>query len=381
MALRLGEYVECGELLNTRNYSTHGWIKLRGHDEPLRLELTGNPDPDLRGCHIQFEARDDDPDDIPPDAISRTSPKEVDEKLLEGLAWQQIGPTGNMTAARKVKVTDCSVEELCQRCKLGEPPPFTWKPLLYLEWYSQNGRVVIEMADPIIEFIEGDGGQATEEPVSDEELEEAAGGFSVTAVQIDEDGEVHTETFTAEDLAEEADEDPYGLLPDDLQRQLDRDARDTDRALGGDDDVDEVMRETELMDDLIEHLDGEPLLELLHSPKSFPPPDKLADDEAEGALKTLLGELALFGIALDVCEHYAPRDAYRLLVEEILPNESAYRELQGTQWVQHFSTYEHCEQCEAELEREWQERERQGEDESDDEPPSGASPADAEQAP
>ena len=377
MALRLGEYVEYGELFNTRNNSTHGWIKLCGHDEPLRIELTGNPDPDLQGCHIQFEARDDDPDDLPPNAISRTKPKEVDNALLENFAWRHIGPTGNMTAARKVKVTDCSVEELCRRANLGEPPPFTWRPLLYLEWYGQNGRVVIEMVDPIIEFIEGNAGQQLDEPLTDEEMEEDAGGFRATAIHIDEDGNAHTETFAAEDLADDGDDDdPYGLLPPDLQRQLDRDAKATDNTLAGDDDedLDKMMQETELMDDLIENSDGESLLSILHSPKSFAPVDTLSDDEAEAALKTLLGELALFGIALDMCEHYTPRDAYRLLIDDILPTQRGYRELKGTQWVQHFSTWEHCEQCDAEFEREWQERKAKEANDTDDPPPTDAEP-------
>ena len=37
MAWRLGELVECGELFNTRHYSTYGWLKLRGRDQRLRL--------------------------------------------------------------------------------------------------------------------------------------------------------------------------------------------------------------------------------------------------------------------------------------------------------------------------------------------------------
>ena len=49
---------------------------------------------------------------------------------------------------------------------------------------------------------------------------------------------------------------------------------------------------------------------------------------------------------------------YRLLVEEILPNETALPELRGTEWVTHFMTAEYCDACAAEVERDWAESER-----------------------
>jgi hypothetical protein len=57
--------------------------------------------------------------------------------------------------------------------------------------------------------------------------------------------------------------------------------------------------------------------------------------------------LARCGVSLAVCHHFTPREAYRLLIEEICVEERAYRELQGTQWVQTFMTSEYCPQCEA----------------------------------
>ena len=86
------------------------------------------------------------------------------------------------------------------------------------------------------------------------------------------------------------------------------------------------------------------------------------------ALKTLLAQLALFGISLDICEHFTPRDAYRLLLEEICPGETAYPELRNTQWVQHFMTSEFCPACEAEFDREYEQRERQRKEHPGDDP-------------
>jgi hypothetical protein len=84
-------------------------------------------------------------------------------------------------------------------------------------------------------------------------------------------------------------------------------------------------------------------------------PEGLSEEDAEAELKVLLARLALHGVALDMCEHYTAAEAYRLLIEEICQEERAYAELRGTQWVQHFSTSDHCAECEAKYEAEWRE--------------------------
>lgn len=362
MAARIGPLVEYGELRNTRNYSTFGFLKLKGREDPIHFELTGDPGPDLQGRVISFERR-------PPEQVTWWEP-EPDPDLAEALQAHQIGATGTMTAAGKVKVTLCPPRELHLRSKAGEPPPFEWKPRLYLEWYSQNGRVVIEMVDPVIEWDEG-GEPPAEVPEpgdQDEEAPDLSAGPEIGIVRRTEDGDVEEwEGSVADYLAErEEEEDPYGLFPEELRRSLDRQARQADEAAMSDEDR-EMIREMELMDDLIEHSDGEPLISFLQTPKAYPHPDQLSDEEVEGALKAMLAELALWGIALDVCEHFTPRDTYRLLVEELLPNHRAHPELRGTGWVTHFSTWEFCPQCEAEAEREYEEYQREH-PEPDDEP-------------
>ena len=361
MAWRLGQFVVRGEINNTSRYSVRGWIEFRGRKGPFLLQLTGDCNPDLAGRHIRFEARDSE-SQAKHTEIGSQPPGEVD---LSGLASQQIGPTGTMTAARKVKVADCPPKELYLRCKLDEPPPMQWKRCLYLEWYSQNGRVVVELADPRIEFVEPDEPAEAEaddsstrtQPPQDEEPPSA--GLSITSLRIDEDGnvEIRDETPTEEDADEECD-DQYGLIPEELQRQFDIEAASTDRAIENDEDKPREIREMELMDDLIESGPGEPLEELFDTPVTFPLPGGLNDEEVEAALKSLLAQLALFNVSLDVCEHFAPRDAYRLLLEQICPEERAYPELRHTQWVQFYSTSDYCEQCQAEFEREHEEYER-----------------------
>jgi hypothetical protein len=172
---------------------------------------------------------------------------------------------------------------------------------------------------------------------------------------LDEDGNAEISDETPADPQDsdcdgEAD-DPYKLFPDELQRELDAQASELDRSVQNDEEKPECIREAELLDDLIERGDGEPVGTLFDEPVKFPRPEQLDDEQVETALKGLLAQLALYGIALDVCEHFTPRDAYRLLVEEICPNQTAYPELRNTRWIQHFSTWEHCDACDAEMDK------------------------------
>jgi hypothetical protein len=352
MAWRLGDLVVCGEIINRRNYSTHGWIQLRGHETPLLLQLTGNCDPDLYGRHVRFEVPEE-----------RRATHEEPTTDLKKLAWQQVGPTISMTAERKVRALDCPVDEYLERRERGEDPPTEWKRCLYLEWNSQNGRMVVELIDPVLEFVEWDGTTREGEPLAlpDEEQIDG-GGLQITEFEIGEDGQATIRDLSSgseDDEEEDATDDPYDLFPDDLQQQFDAETSETDRSLDDDDEgVSQTIREMELMDDLIEGGEGEPIGTLFDSPVKLPRPDQLTDEEIEPALKTLLTHLAMCGIALDVCEHYTPRDAYRLLIEEICVEERAYPQLRGTQWVQHFMTSEHCPACDEQAERDFQEYER-----------------------
>jgi len=358
MAFRIGDEVVCGEIINTSNYSTHGWLELRGRDQPVTLQLTGNCSEDLAGRHIRFEARqqpaapvDADPsdpesDDGPPgddDVPKFTSADRT------GLAWQQVGPTGTMTAARKVNVADCSVEELRRRRELGEPPPARPKRCLYLEWFSQNGRVVIELVDPEIEFVE-------EDAIDDAGDEQADND---TAEIQDETPPFDSSDNPFDDEDEDEEDNPFQLIPDELQQQLDADAWATDREIEYGGEKPDVIREMELMDDLIEQGEGDPVGMLFDGPVKLPRPEQLNDEQVEESLKSLLAQLALYGIALHVCEHFTPRDTYRLLLEEICTEEHAYGQLRGTGWVQHFMTSEFCQKCDEEFDREYERRERE----------------------
>jgi hypothetical protein len=424
MAFRLSEQVIRGELINTQRFSTHGWLELRGADRPLLLHLTGNCSPDLAGWHIRFQAKNaavedgfiTDPSSLDKNEVERLptaenllTSSEVDLKDSEsgseqdhsnddclnnigpgssdicGLRWEQIGPTGTMTADRQVRVFDCSFEEFYRRAKLDEPPPTQWKRCLYLEWFSQNGRVVLELPDPVLEFVEridwSQGQDRVEEVASD--LGDAdfpassppASGLGITEIHINEVGqpEIAEQFFSAgndddeldvvdfSEDCEENEDDPFHLFPNDLQKQLDTQAYHTDWLLKSESEYGEKpesIREMELMDFLIENSDGEAFDSFCHIPVTLEKMDFLNDEQVEQALKDILGQMALYGVALDVCKHYSGRMAYRLLLEEIIPQEHFYPELRGTSWVQHYCTHEFCPDCDAEMDIKFQELEQ-----------------------
>jgi hypothetical protein len=385
MTLRLSDLVVCGEVFNTSWYSVHGWLALRGREQVVHLQLTGNCAPDLAGWHFRFEPRDADQD---------RGPSPADLKLLKGFAWQQVGPTGMMT------IQDAAAPDESREAVFSSASPTTQDPgrRLYLEWFSQNGRVIVELADPKIELVEyndlesNPAGPPRPRADTDDELFDGDTTYSDAADEALEAGSPDDAPWDdkaeAPWLGEESDEeDPYDLLPDDLKQQFDEFASQTDKTLELDhapddgppwlapaaEDSSDVIRELELMDDCIEQGEGELLTDLFEGPLRLPRPDQLvSQEEAERVLKTLLAQLARCGVSLAVCHHFTPRDAYRLLIEEICVEERAYRELKGTQWVQTFMTSEYCPKCEEEFEREYQEYERRrrqrGDEGSDDVP-------------
>ncbi len=346
MAYRLGDYVVYGELWNTSHYGTHASIALLGEtfdaDYILRIELTGNCAPDLRGKHIRFQPEEDGSD------------RPVFRIEEHGKFQQfQIGPTGTMTAQGWVRTMPCPVEEFMRRTELGEAPPTPWKRRLYLEWYSQNGRVVIEMAGAVVEECvresqgEGDEGEWKELPNLALPPGATETGLGVTLIELDGD-DVHVEKWMPS--ADERSADGGKSIPGSLQHALDAEAAALDRAIVGENEFgdDNDMREIEWIDYCIDHCDGEPIASLLGNAADLPPPETLNDKEVESALKGVLARMALIGVALDACNHFTPRDCYRLLRDEILPKSKVYEEMIGTGWMQHVSTWEYCSACEAE---------------------------------
>jgi len=295
---------------------------------------------DLRGRSFEFEIPKND-----------RPPTDEDRKRAASFRNQQIGPVGEITAARKRKTFDCSVEEFYRRSELGEPPPTRWCQCLYLEWYSQNGRVVIELPEPQLRFIEEGASPGGRDDFAREEEGLEIGAMPDAAAEaeaVNPDDEIDSLGVlnVSDEESAKGEEEGYGLIPDELNRELERSARRTDREIAGEpEDADRAIEECELLEHLIGHGQGTPTGKLL-ARLGLPRPDaNLTDAEAWLALSTALMQLAMFGVAFDVCEHCSVQDAYRILIEKVCEECTVFPEMRGTSYVQHFSTSDFCQRC------------------------------------
>ncbi len=161
MAWRLGKSVIRGEVDNRERGCVTGRIWLVGCEEPITLTLEGDCLRDIAGARLRFH----NPAPEPGDHVN--------------LAAHQSGAAGDMTASRKVRVLEVSMEEAGQLRERGARVPEHLDNTLYLEWYSDtNGRVVLEGSTFIVEIAEPSWRMTPEEELAQlEASHEAAGAW------------------------------------------------------------------------------------------------------------------------------------------------------------------------------------------------------------
>lgn len=325
MAWRLADSFVEGFLNTINPKSTFGVIALHGMDTAVSIQLTGDAGDSLRGRLFEFRRS---PTAPPPAAMP------------PGLVAMQIGPVGDMYL-RMVKVPKGDYLTAYEK-KL--PLEFDWVPLLYLEWSSQNGRVVLEVADPLIVIEKGD-------PFPDVELapvppaDDSAAGLSVTAISIDDDGEASVEDYFAGLDDEQGDEED-----DDLEAHLERLNEEKEAAMRGADPAFE--REMELGERLVREDEGEFLASFL-MPQHLPHPDDVTEEQAHVHVMSLLGELALRSVAVHLCPHCSWREAYRYVVDELIHRKRVPAEIKGSGWTMNYDYGETCPECIAEIEEKY----------------------------
>jgi len=122
MAWRVSAYLIEGELDNTHLGKVTGWMQFAGMTERVTFDLKGDFHRDIRGAKIRFRG----------DA-SETDPPADARDYMEGLAVQQTGKVGDITAGL---------------------PPADYVSYPYIEWYGdENGRVLIELERVQVEVI------------------------------------------------------------------------------------------------------------------------------------------------------------------------------------------------------------------------------------
>ena len=148
MAFRIHDQVLRGELDNRTRGRISGRVWLQGFELPLTLSLSGNCCRDLAGCVVTFANAD----------RGKTGEGSKNRGVGRGdegeshLAIEQTGVAGDITASRKVRVFDVSLEEAMRMKREGGTPPEHMANSLYIEWFSDaNGRVVIESVDYKVE--------------------------------------------------------------------------------------------------------------------------------------------------------------------------------------------------------------------------------------
>jgi hypothetical protein len=133
MAWRPHENLIQGELDNRTPGKVTGWMSFVGLPDRVTFSLEGNFHRDIRGTLIRF--RNPTPTDRSPGS-------------MEGFCLEQTGKAGDITAGL---------------------PPMDYVGYPYIEWYSENGRVVLELEPSQVEVIGTPIPWETQKPVSREE--------------------------------------------------------------------------------------------------------------------------------------------------------------------------------------------------------------------
>lgn len=353
--LPIGKYILAGELRNTRRNGVFGWFQFAA-DFVIRIELTGNFPAKLLEAgwnHFRFETARFNSAPLP-------EPEDLPE-FVQNLADRQIGVVARVDL--NSTVTETSGPDIVQDVQAGQTLQ------LVFEWHSQNGSLLADVVCSQLDRVEEDadlqnqakgidGGQPLDSLDDDyaeivlEENRNQPPDHDDLEEELDED-------------SEEEEEDPYGLFETDIDEAVSESLADDRSDRGGtgkskawQDSAEALDPETRAMyeqwDEIFEGKKDQPISYLFRKTLRLPRPEAVkSDSEAEEYIREILAQLALLSVALDVCEHFTAIDTYRLLMNEILPTAKVHPNLAASEMVQHYSTSDHCQACEAEFDADY----------------------------
>ncbi|MEI7699062.1 MAG: hypothetical protein WCK86_04650 [Planctomycetia bacterium] len=373
MALRIEQSVLRGEIRNSRKNSVSGWLEVlkkqtqRGQTSTetaiVAISLAGNLAGEFSGKDFRFRVREHDITGI-------------ETALSEDFHLQQVGVMGD-SLYRMVRVPLIPTEEFLEAVRRGDAPPEEQRVSLYLEWFSQNGRVVLELLDPRLEF---DGSYlefADPEPGENPDLNASLPPSMTTIVRRDDGSfevfdDSNSPLWAEEDIEpteapQTESEDIFNLFESGLEDRIRQSAGQETPDFAPDkaeapatnrpsweDLIPGINAETKALyeqwDEVLHGRNDEPLMWLFEEPLSLPKPADLRDEQqAWEVLATLLGAMALRGVAFEMCPHFSAGDAYRLLIEELLPEANVHPNLVQSGFVCHFNSWEFCDECQREI--------------------------------
>ena len=364
MSYQLGDYVVSGDISNVTRNSVNGWIYF-GRDQGLHLQLNGNLSGEFAGKRFRFF--------IPRDAAVNNADADLPSEIAD-MPMQQIGVVGSIHFSPDAK----HVEKQGDSNGNGDP-------CFHLEWYSQNGKVVIAVGEAQIEFVEDDEDETGQDKSGEED---SVPPDVLVEQQLREDTDADVFMDDDEDEDDEDPDDPYGLFDQQLQHDIEKSVGSTyveqepddEFVIDDDDEIETAEVEsndsgTRSWDEVIPDIDpdtkamyeqwdevfhgakDEPITNLFDPPIEIPPLNSITtDQQAEPILNAILIRLAPLSVAFDICEHCGPLDAFRILMTEVLPNAHIHPELAKTEIVQHYGTYDYCEQCQKEYDMDFEEK-------------------------
>jgi AcrR family transcriptional regulator len=300
-----------------------GSVWLAGQNDPLQLDLVGNPWRDMAGCILTIK-----------------NPKAVPDPL-GGLANEQRGICGDLTASRRVKIPTVPLAEWLKSHR-GEPAPYVWGNGVYLEWFSErNGRVVIELSGVEVHLSEPAWSMTLEqERAQTRRNAEALNHFmhqlatpfpdhtshSSSTRNIGNQAGSKPESTPVTQANADADRELAQRIRIETLKEKVRDRVGGKMLSGGDENAPLDVLER-FWENVLEFEEGlyplRPIRELLAEDGMHPlSPDLIPAYEIEAHLERLIEALAQRGILLCRTDHLSDHELYTVLVEHVLAEET-----------------------------------------------------------
>lgn len=350
MGVELQNYVYEGYFSNRYRNKVEGDLGLfRDTNDPktgerntctVRFELVGNFPAAWAGRSFKFEM-----------------PEEFDDRLLaipENLRTEQVGSFG--TLSYSLRPVDRATNQVSSEAGAE------LLPVLTVEWFSQNGCMVLELVNPKMNFV--DKGPSIEAEIAEDCATSVPAGQASTnrlVSQLPTAAEIESKIKSASRHHElrstlSALDAPIDALIDDMDQRAGKLSQVASPLSSGvpekgkQGNVPELLGKFAQWDKIFDESEEVPIRDLIAAPLRLPKPEDLqSDEEAWEALRVVLSAFALYGIAFKVCEHFTASQLYQLIISEGLDQIQVHPELSETNWVSYFDTFDLCKKCLAEI--------------------------------